>query len=466
MSSKCPGHDELIANGGFEVDSDWELPATAYTARYSTAQAFAGSRSMQTGIVDAGDSKRAYSSARQLVTIPGDAVSATLRFWLYPLSDEPATLARPARPTRPLAARLEEAPLAGDAQYVLVLDGEDNWIDTLWWDRRDDRVWGFYQIDLMDYADQTIKLHFGAYNDGEGGVTGLYVDNVSLVVCPREPGNRPPYTPSGPLPMDGASDEPLPVMLEWTGGDPDGDAVTYDIYLEAGDDTPDTLFCDDVSGFTCDPGSLAADTQYYWQVVARDEHGATTTGPVWEFTTAASGCEEKIINGDFQGSGGWELPRTPYPARYASAQFLSPTDSMQVGIVAEGDNKRAYSSARQLVTIPAGSISASLVYHLYPLSGDPATLTRPLIPLGASPEEANLTDDAQFVLVLNEDEDVIDTLLWQTSNSGTWTRHEASLLGYPVETIKLYFGVFNDGEGGVTGMYVDDVSLEVCPPAP
>ncbi len=31
--------------------------------------------------------------------------------------------------------------------------------------------------------------------------------------------------------------------------------------------------------------TLAASTHYYWQIVARDEHGAETAGPLWEFST-------------------------------------------------------------------------------------------------------------------------------------------------------------------------------------
>jgi hypothetical protein len=35
----------------------------------------------------------------------------------------------------------------------------------------------------MAYAGRTIKLHFGAYNNGWGGATGMYLDDVSLELC-------------------------------------------------------------------------------------------------------------------------------------------------------------------------------------------------------------------------------------------------------------------------------------------
>lgn len=172
---------EGIANGGFESDGDWELPLTAYPADYTTAAAHSGDRSMRVGIVEPADDVHSYSSARQAVAIPADAISVTLRFWLYPMSGE--SLANLVFPTRPLAPTIEAASLVGDAQYVLILDEYDQEVARLVSQRRDDRQWMFHQFDLMVFAGTTIKLYFGAYNDGRGGVTAMYVDDVSLEIC-------------------------------------------------------------------------------------------------------------------------------------------------------------------------------------------------------------------------------------------------------------------------------------------
>ncbi len=97
--------------------------------------------------------------------------------------------------------------------------------------------------------------------------------------------NKPPRRPSDPAPAHRATGQSRQVDLAWTGGDADGDTVTYDVYLEANDTTPDLLVSPGQPATSYDPGMLAASTRYYWRIVAQDQHGATNTGPVWWFTT-------------------------------------------------------------------------------------------------------------------------------------------------------------------------------------
>jgi hypothetical protein len=75
------------------------------------------------------------------------------------------------------------------------------------------------------------------------------------------------------------------MTFNWEGGDPDmGDSITYDIYLDS-IDPPTTLLAGNQSNTTIDITSLQYDTIYYWRIVAWDSQGASTTGPIWEFTT-------------------------------------------------------------------------------------------------------------------------------------------------------------------------------------
>jgi len=97
--------------------------------------------------------------------------------------------------------------------------------------------------------------------------------------------NHAPYMPSSPSPVNGASNQMLNLTLTWTGGDPDGDALTYDVYMEANDNTPDLLVSNVQTNTGFETGLLAANTIYYWQIIVTDSEGASKTGPIWNFTT-------------------------------------------------------------------------------------------------------------------------------------------------------------------------------------
>ncbi len=112
---------------------------------------------------------------------------------------------------------------------------------------------------------------------------------------------------------------PLSPDLAWTGGDPDGDAVVYDVYLEADDATPDTLLASSQTGTMAPAGTLLPNRDYYWQVLSRDSYGAVTTGPVWHFVTA-----------DAPNQAPYE-PANPIPADGATGQMLDVTLSWAGG---------------------------------------------------------------------------------------------------------------------------------------
>jgi hypothetical protein len=172
---------EKFSNLSFEDDNAWGIPITTYTAGYTTNQANTGSRSMRTGIEYASHNRYSYSDAYQSTSIPLASTSATLEMHIYPMSTEPTTLALAERPT---ATLLSNQALSGDVQYVLVLDWYGNWIDTLLWQRKNTQGWDLHSFDLSRYAGDYVRVQFGTYNDGWGGVTAMYVDDASLQVCP------------------------------------------------------------------------------------------------------------------------------------------------------------------------------------------------------------------------------------------------------------------------------------------
>jgi putative hemolysin len=133
-------------------------------------------------------------------------------------------------------------------------------------------------------------------SDWCGEVPTLGAQNGSCIT------NYPPYTPGSPSPADGGSGVSRSSDLIWSGGDPDsGDSVTYDVYFGTAN-PPTTLLCGDISGTTCDPGTLSYNARYYWYVVATDNHSASTTGPTWDFSTEPAACNDLHESNDTPGA--------------------------------------------------------------------------------------------------------------------------------------------------------------------
>ncbi|HIQ06658.1 MAG TPA: hypothetical protein EYH31_13430 [Anaerolineae bacterium] len=157
---------------------------TAYSAGYTDALSRTGDWSMRTGIVQ-GNPVESYSDFRQTVTLPANH-SITLRYWRYSQTGETPAVAPPLSGAE-LMSRLRrggDAALAGDWQYVLLLDSHNNIVKKLLWERSNAATWLEKTNDLSAYAGSTVKVQFGTYNDRYGGITSMHVDDVSLLACP------------------------------------------------------------------------------------------------------------------------------------------------------------------------------------------------------------------------------------------------------------------------------------------
>jgi hypothetical protein len=122
--------------------------------------------------------------------------------------------------------------------------------------------------------------------------------------------NDPPNPPSNPLPMHGATNVDIEIVLSWDCDDPDGDSLTYDVYFDT-ESPPVDKVSDDQTDTTFDPGTLMVETTYYWQIIAQDEHGAATAGSVWQFTTIDNiPPDAPIIDGPNRGKTGKEYDYT------------------------------------------------------------------------------------------------------------------------------------------------------------
>ena len=159
--------------------------------------------------------------------------------------------------------------------------------------------------------------------EGKKGITIDMGDAIINTSMPR--------IPSDPVPTDEAIDVPANTALSWTGGDhvdPSKD-IYYEIYL--GPDyalelvavigpfpATQSLITYQPQG---NPGQLRYDTTYYWSIVAVDQFGIASQGPVWSFTTitvieAAVTIDPETLN--LQAPAKWITAYIELPADYAA----------------------------------------------------------------------------------------------------------------------------------------------------
>ncbi|MBC7223170.1 MAG: hypothetical protein H5T59_02675 [Anaerolineae bacterium] len=181
-----PGYcQELVQNGSFDPAQDvWRIGPTPYEAHYASDQYHSGPWSMYLGFRPSLPNRFAWSSVRQQVQIPEGASTVRLLFWYFPIREANAG--------------------QDEQQFVLLEPWGDGVIAKPWSAQSDARTWLWQTVDLTAYHGRTLDIYFAVVNDGVGGRTGMYLDDVSILACWAEtPTPTPPpptETPAAPPP--------------------------------------------------------------------------------------------------------------------------------------------------------------------------------------------------------------------------------------------------------------------------
>ncbi len=185
-----------IVDGGFEDGAGWLIRPNPVAAAIAYTPVHSGGHSMRTGIAADAANLESYSPVEQTVSIPalpqpGIASAVQLRFWRYNIyGDGVVVETQPSGEWPQTEAELMTVGAADDFFYAIVINTGGS-IDWLLRERVDDPNWREAVVDLNAYAGQTIRLQFGTYNSGTGGISRTFVDDVVLQLCAPAPSELP-----------------------------------------------------------------------------------------------------------------------------------------------------------------------------------------------------------------------------------------------------------------------------------
>lgn len=391
--------DNGLINSNFENTRGWTIPITPARARYTDEVAHKGLRSMQTGILRRGNDRESYSTVRQQVHIPEDIDHAMLRMWVYTQVDGVA----------PAAVQPESLPANFRPEPVLPTDVENLPESVLTDDMQMVLIWDSTMSEILD----TVML------DTYGNKRAWEFVEFNLAKYRGE---------------------------------------TIWIYFgtfNANNGVATAMFADEVVVELCD---LADDGTTPTPTVT-----PTVAPTVVPTSTVVPACNiDAIVNNGFETDTGWRIPITEFSASYTTEKERQGAWSMRSGIPFIELNRYSYSDFYQIVSVPDEWDQALLRFWYYPRSTEALALS------GVDQDyfDVDLAQysnvDIQYLLILDRFGNWIDTQMLQLSNLKDWTAAEIDLSDYIGQTIRLQWGVYNNGYGGITTMWVDDVELTPC----
>src|SRR5213594_3805002 len=187
-----PCDSGIIQNGGFETGSfpPWVILDQNATPVVTDTLAYTGSFSGFVGDApdgfcgSPGAEATGDSSFYQEFTVP--AGTSTLSFWHWDCTTDSIVF---------------------DWQDAYITDTSGTILQTIFHQCNDTETWLNAQVDMSSYAGQTVRVEFLVHEDGFGDLTGMYVDDVQLLVPCETP--TPSPSPS-PTPTATATATPTP----------------------------------------------------------------------------------------------------------------------------------------------------------------------------------------------------------------------------------------------------------------
>jgi hypothetical protein len=187
--------------------------------------------------------------------------------------------------------------------------------------------------------------------------------------------------------------------------------------------------------------------------------------------TAPTGCQNLLLNSDFEGAAGWTISPAKNPSILTTQYYWSLSHSMLSGVPIGSINPFPHEFTTgefwqpTTLVIPATATYVKLKMFLLPTSTDfwgyhiaeqaamdAAKTNAP----DASESQYGHIRDATNTTTLRQ------LFKWFPIDSFFWLYREYDLREFRGQTISVLFGAANDGWDGNTALYVDNVILEVC----
>lgn len=453
---------DIILNGGFETVGNWLFGSTARPPIYVTSQVHSGTRALQMGIPPGGANAFAHSSARQQIVLPASATNITLTYW--------------------------ERTGGGDGtdyRELLLLNASGVYFKTL------ERVygagtnqWQARRFDLTAYRGQTVYVYLNTYNNGAGGTTWNYVDDVSVQACtastPSSVTRTPTATPSPSAtgtftttpsrtatatathtatltPTDTVTstttsttvptDTPTATATRTYTTAPTNTATLTLTATTVPTETPTRTLVPTMTATATTTETFTSTPTFTSTQTVSVTFTPTTTATWTPTATPVSGaCSEIIVNGGFETNSAWSFGSTARPAGYVSTPVHGGARALRLGILPGTANATSYSSARQVVVVPLNAATVTLRYWERPGGGD--------------------ASDYREALILSAGGRVNTLARSFGSGNNEWQFKIFDMGAYRGQTVTVYFNTYNAGTGSTAWDYIDDVSLLACAGAP